>query len=190
MPTYHDVVASPPMLRLVHDGVGEAHCGIADEGGGGEEGQPGEEQLLRVCDVVVGRLLDKVAGRIGCGQGLASGARGGWFGDIRIRIRGGNAADGECDEEEDEQEYGVRVLQNDEGIANGAGVFPELVVVEGGRRGREERHGGWLRERGGSGRSADSPVDEERGEGEESWGRWECEVRERSRRSSRDTAWC
>jgi hypothetical protein len=110
--------------------VGDADGGIADEGGGGEQGQPGEEQLLRVCDVVVGRLLHKVAGGIRGGQRLPAGAGGGGFGDISIRIRGRNAAEGEGDQKEDEQEDGVRVLQDDQGRAKGAGVVPRLVVVE------------------------------------------------------------
>ena len=55
------------MVGVVDDGVGDAHGSIADEGGGGEERQPGEEQLLRVGYVVVGRLLHEIAGGIGGG---------------------------------------------------------------------------------------------------------------------------
>lgn len=65
--TNHDVVAGPPLVGVVDDGMGDAHCGIANEGGSGKNGQPGKQQLLRVGDVVVLRLLHEIARGIGGG---------------------------------------------------------------------------------------------------------------------------
>lgn len=110
--THHNVVAGPPLLGLLDNGVGDGDGGIAGKGGSGKQRQPGEEQLLRVGDVVVDGPLHKVAGGIGGGQRLASRACGGGFCDISIRIRGGNAADGEGEQEEDEQKDGIAVLQD------------------------------------------------------------------------------
>ena len=104
---------------------------VADEGQGRGKGDPFEEALLGVGDIVVDGSLHKVASRVGCGQWLASRAGGGGFGDISIRIRGGNAAGGEGGQEEDEHKDGIGVLQHCDGVAQCGGVGPASSVVVG-----------------------------------------------------------
>lgn len=85
---------------------------VGDEGQGGSQREPLKDPLLRVRDIVVGGPFDEVARGIGCGERLAPRARSGWFGDISIRIRGGDAADSEGRQEEEEHEDGVRIVED------------------------------------------------------------------------------
>jgi hypothetical protein len=99
--TYHDLLASPPLLVAVDEGVGNGDDGTAHKRRRGEGQQPIEQQLLRVRDVIGDGSLHKVARRVRRGQRLACGAGGGGFDDIRIIIRREDAARGEGGEEED-----------------------------------------------------------------------------------------
>jgi hypothetical protein len=126
---YHDRLAGPPMLLLHDQRVGNDQDRVADEGQSRGKGDPFEDALLRVRDVVVDRSLHKVASRVGCGQRLASRAGGGGFGDISIRIRGGNAAGGEGGQEEDEHKDGIGILQHRDGFAQRGGIGPASIVV-------------------------------------------------------------
>ena len=103
--------------------------GIADKGECRCERHPFEDTLLGLGDIIVDELLDEVAGGIGGRQRLSSRAGCGRFGDISIRFRGGNAADGEGSEEEDEHNDGIGILQHGDGGAHRAGVGPSLAVV-------------------------------------------------------------
>jgi hypothetical protein len=98
------------VLVLFGEGLSNDEDRVADEGQGCGQRQPLEDALLRLGDMVVGRLLDKVAGGIGGGQELAARASGGGLSDISIRIRGDDAAGGEGGQEEDEQNERVGVL--------------------------------------------------------------------------------
>ena len=69
-----------------------------------------------------------VARGVGCGQRLASRARGGGLGDISIRIRRGDAADGEGHEEEKEHNDGVGILQCPDGLVQGLGMAPSRRI--------------------------------------------------------------
>ena len=100
------------MLLLLDQGMGDDEDRIADKGEGGGEGDPFEESFLRVGDIVMDRLLDKIAGWVGCGQRLAPGPGCSRFGDISIRLGGGDAAGGEGGEEEDEHNDGIGILQD------------------------------------------------------------------------------
>lgn len=84
--------------------------GIGHEGQSGQNRQPGEDQLLGVCHIIVGLMLDKVAGWVGRGERFAAGAGGGGFLEIVAGASGDDAADGEGDEEEEQQEDGIGVL--------------------------------------------------------------------------------
>jgi hypothetical protein len=127
--TYHDRLAGPPMLLLLDERMRNDQDRVADEGEGGGEREPFEDALLRLRHVVEDGLFDEVAGRIGCGQRLASRARGGRFGDISIRISSDNAAGGEGSQEEDEHKDWIGVLQNgDDGPQRGSRA-PAVGVV-------------------------------------------------------------
>jgi hypothetical protein len=125
---YHDRFACPPLL-LGHDQrMRNDEDRVANEGEGRGQRDPFKDALLRLGDIVVDGFFDKVAGWVGRGQRLASRAGGGGLGDISIRIRGGNAADGEGGQEEDEQENGIGILHDGDGRAQCCGVDPARVV--------------------------------------------------------------
>ncbi len=98
--TYHDSFAGPVLFVFFNEGVGYDDDGIADKSQSSSERDPFENSFLRLRDIIVGRLLDKIASGVSCGQGLSPRAGGGGLGDINIRISGGDAADGEGDQEE------------------------------------------------------------------------------------------
>lgn len=110
--------------------------GIAEEGQGHGQREPLEDSLLRWRDVVVDRLLDKVAGGVGCGQRLASRAGGGRFGDVGVGVCRGDAAEGEGGQEEDQHKQRVGILQHGEDVVQGGGMLPawllgvQLAVVQ------------------------------------------------------------
>ena len=90
----------------------------------------------------MGRLLDKIPGRVGCGQRLASRAKCSRFGDISIRFRGGNAAVGKGSQKENKHNDRVGILQDGRGGTNWTGIAPSVVdVVEGRRVGVGQRIG-------------------------------------------------
>jgi hypothetical protein len=135
--TYDDGLASPPLLVAFGEGLSNDEDRVADEGQGSGQRHPLEDALLRLGDMVVGRLLDKVAGGIGRGQELAARASGGGLSDISIRIRGDDAAGGEGGQEEDEQDERVGVLEDGDGARQALGK--ELRDSHGGGEERERR---------------------------------------------------
>jgi hypothetical protein len=90
---------------------------VADKGECSCQRHPLEQPLLRLRDIVVDRLLHEVPGRVGRGQRLASRARRGRFGDISIRIRCGDAAEGKSRQEENEHNNRIGILYNGDGTA-------------------------------------------------------------------------
>lgn len=127
--TYDCGFAHPPVLLRLGQGMRNDYDGIADKGECRCEGDPFEHALLGLGDIIVDKLLDEVAGGIGGRERLSSRTGCGRFGDISIRFRGGNAADGEGSQKEDEHNDGIGILQHGDGGAHRAGVGPSLVVV-------------------------------------------------------------
>lgn len=127
--TYHDGFASPPVLLRLGQSVGNDYDRVADKGEGRGQRDPFKDALLGVRDIIVDQLLDEVAGRIGGRKRLSPRAGCGRFGDIRIRFRSGNAANGEGSQKEDEHNDGIGILQDGDGVAHRAGIGPSLVVV-------------------------------------------------------------
>jgi hypothetical protein len=56
---------------------------VADKGEGRGQREPLEDALLRLRNIIMDRLLDEVACRVGRGQRLAPGARGGGLCDVQ-----------------------------------------------------------------------------------------------------------
>ena len=125
------------MLVLFGEGLSNDEDRVADEGQGGGQRHPLEDTLLRLGDMIVGRLLDKVAGGVGGGQQLAARASGGGLSDISIRIRGDDAAGGEGGQEEDEDKQRIGVLQDGDGARQALGEG--LRGSHGGEEERERR---------------------------------------------------
>jgi hypothetical protein len=116
------------MLFLLRQRVHNDEHRVGDEGEGCGQREPLEDPLLGVGDIVVDGALDKVARGVSCGQGLASRARGGGLGDISIRTRRGDAADGEGHEEEQEHNDGVGILQCPDGLVQRLGMAPSRGI--------------------------------------------------------------
>lgn len=112
------------MLALLRQRLRDDEDRVAEKRQGHGQREPLEDPLLGRRDVVVDRLLDKVAGGVGCGQRLASGAGRGRFGDVGVGVGCGDAADGEGGQEEDQHEQRVGVLQDGEGIVQRSSVLP------------------------------------------------------------------
>ena len=122
----------------------DAEGGVADEGGGREDGQPVEDQLLSVRDIVVGGTLDEVARGVCGGQRLAPGAKDGGSraSSVGMGSRGDDGANGVANEEEQEQEGRREVLQMLDGVSDRAGKRPAVVghgAAEGGGGGRDRK---------------------------------------------------
>lgn len=129
-------------MLLLHDQrVSDDNNRIGDKGEGRGERHPLKDALLGLGDIIVHRLLDKVARGVGGRQRLASRAGGGGLGDISIRIGGGDAADGEGYEEEEQEEDGIGILQDGDNGGQGRVVGPACVVV-GSQGERTAGHGG------------------------------------------------
>lgn len=126
--TYHDGFASPPVLLFLDQGMGDDEDGIVDKGKSSGERDPFENSLLGVGDMVVGSPLDKIAGWVGGGQRLASRAGCSRFGDISIRLGGGDAAGGEGGQKENKHNDGVGILQDGRDGADRACIGPTVVV--------------------------------------------------------------
>jgi hypothetical protein len=127
--TYHSGFADPPMLLLLGQGMRNDDDGIADKGESRGQRDPFEDSLLGLGDIIMDEPLDEVAGRIGGRERLSSRTESSRFGDISIRFRGGNAAEGEGSQKEDEHNDGIGILQHSDGGAHRAGVGPSLAVV-------------------------------------------------------------